>query len=321
MEAEAKSPSNRQLASLWEISIEIAMLHEVPVVLRRVLDHCLDLTGSEFGFVGLTDAAGQMMEVAAIRGFEPTDPTFFERFRMIPVRPNLFGVALRERRTSISDDVPNDPIRIGQPRGHPPVRTFLGVPLGVGEKVIGMIGVANRPGGYSADDDQLLTTFANQAAVAIENARLIAYQQDLIATLETLNRELSRAEHEQVLEEERRRLAERVREQVEQAIFDIGQRVNLVLDNPNLAPDDADDLREARQIAAKAGAEATESGLNKRQVEILGLLAQGLSNREIAGRVHLSQNTIKSHVQAIFNKLSVRNRTEAAISATNRKLI
>ncbi|MFZ0129673.1 MAG: response regulator transcription factor, partial [Candidatus Dormiibacterota bacterium] len=55
--------------------------------------------------------------------------------------------------------------------------------------------------------------------------------------------------------------------------------------------------------------------LNERQTQILRLISDGYSNKEIAKRVHLSENTVKSHVQDIFAKLDVRNRVEAAISA------
>jgi signal transduction histidine kinase len=154
------------------------------------------VTGSEFGFVGLLNASKQMMDVAAIKGFEPLDPTFYERFRLIPVRPTLFGMVVLEGRICISNDVINDPRRVGQPRGHPPVRTYLGVPLRVGSEVIGMVGVANRKEGYSDDEGRLLSSFASQAAVAIDNARLYESQKDLIRRLELLHHENSRQQQQ-----------------------------------------------------------------------------------------------------------------------------
>jgi DNA-binding NarL/FixJ family response regulator len=62
--------------------------------------------------------------------------------------------------------------------------------------------------------------------------------------------------------------------------------------------------------------ETSRPALNTSQVEILRLLTEGFSNPEIAQRVHLSENTVKSHVQEIFRKLDVHNRVEAAIRAT-----
>ena len=186
----------RQLESLHAIWVEVSRLHELPQVLDRALEYCLKVTGSEFGFVGLLNASKQMMDVAAIKGFEPSDPTFYERFRLIPVRPTLFGMVVLEGRICISNDVINDPRRVGQPSGHPPVRTYLGVPLRVGSEVIGMVGVANRKEGYSDDEGRLLSTFANQAAVAIDNARLYESQKDLIRRLELLQHENSRQQQQ-----------------------------------------------------------------------------------------------------------------------------
>jgi len=51
-------------------------------------------------------------------------------------------------------------------------------------------------------------------------------------------------------------------------------------------------------------------------MEILRLVAEGLSNREIADRVCLSPNTVKAHVHEIFRKLHVGNRVEAALKAS-----
>src|SRR6202022_1189417 len=195
----------QQLESLYSISIEIARLHEMQQVLDRALAFCLDLTQSAFGFIGLLNASEQM-DVAAIKGFEPTDPNFYENFRLIPVRPSVFGVVITNRRSKLSNDVLHDPDRVGQPSGHPPVRTFLGVPLQVGERVIGMMGGANKAGGYEAADERLLSTFANQVAVAIDNAGLYERQRRMIAELEKLHRELSPAEPEQVRQQERDRI-------------------------------------------------------------------------------------------------------------------
>jgi two-component system response regulator DevR len=61
--------------------------------------------------------------------------------------------------------------------------------------------------------------------------------------------------------------------------------------------------------------------LNQSQVAILRLIARGYSNREIAAEVHLSENTVKTHLQGIFSKLGVRNRVEAAMLASRKHLV
>jgi signal transduction histidine kinase len=238
----------QQLESLYTISIEISRLHEMPQVLDRALGCCLDLTQSAFGFIGLLNGHEQM-DVAAIKGFEPSDPRFYENFRLIPVRPSVFGVVITNGHSKISNDVLHDPDRVGQPRGHPPVRTFMGVPLQVGEVVIGMIGVANKPSAYTADEERLLSTFANQVAVAIENARLYQHQREMIGELEQLHRDLSMAEREQVLRQERERIAAELHDRIEQAIFTLGLKVNEILEREHVAEPIATDLGDVKQLA------------------------------------------------------------------------
>lgn len=51
--------------------------------------------------------------------------------------------------------------------------------------------------------------------------------------------------------------------------------------------------------------------LSKREREVLGLLAEGATNREIAGRLHLSPHTVKEHASSLYRKLGARNRAEA----------
>jgi two-component system, NarL family, response regulator DevR len=69
------------------------------------------------------------------------------------------------------------------------------------------------------------------------------------------------------------------------------------------------------------GASPIRPVLSDTQRQILRLISEGYTNREIATRVHLSENTVKSHVQEILAKLGVRNRVAAAISALRRGLV
>lgn len=75
--------------------------------------------------------------------------------------------------------------------------------------------------------------------------------------------------------------------------------------------------------AARQASDTPESSpsLNDRQRDILRLVAEGLSNREIAERTHLSEYTVKGYVEDILERLGARNRVHAAILATKRGLI
>jgi DNA-binding NarL/FixJ family response regulator len=145
--------------------------------------------------------------------------------------------------------------------------------------VIGMIGVANNEKGYAVDDERLLSTFANQVAVAIDNAMLHQRDREMIAKLQQLHQHMSEAEREQLLALEREQTA---------AAFRVDP--NSSAQPPPL--------------------------LNRSQREILRLMTDGLSNREIASQIHLSENTVKSHIQEILRRLEARNRVQAAVRAT-----
>jgi DNA-binding NarL/FixJ family response regulator len=80
-----------------------------------------------------------------------------------------------------------------------------------------------------------------------------------------------------------------------------------------LAPQVAGHVMDGARTRQQAGSRRT--ALSASQVAILRLISRGHSNREIAAEVHLSENTVKTHVQEIFRKLGVRNRVEAAILA------
>ncbi len=160
-----------RLQALYDLAVELTALRDLPTVLDTALRHCLSLTESQFGFIGLNTNNNKMLDLVAVRGFHPAKD-FFDNAHLIPLRPNVFARAVLENKPVRSLDVMMDPYRVGQPVGHPPVHAFLGVPLRIREEPIGMIGVANRPGPYEDDHEHLLMTYAAQVAIAIHNAQL-----------------------------------------------------------------------------------------------------------------------------------------------------
>ena len=86
--------------------------------------------------------------------------------------------------------------------------------------------------------------------------------------------------------------------------------------SPQVASKVLDRVRD--ELVPSGGRQAV---LNHTQLAILRLMAAGYSNREIAAEVHLSENTVKTHVQTIFGKLGAHNRVEAAMLASRKHLI
>ena len=72
---------------------------------------------------------------------------------------------------------------------------------------------------------------------------------------------------------------------------------------------------------ARESAAAPPDGLTRREAEILRLVAQGLSNRDIGRSLFVSEHTIANHVRSILRKTASANRTEAAAYAHRRGLV
>ena len=64
-----------------------------------------------------------------------------------------------------------------------------------------------------------------------------------------------------------------------------------------------------------------ELGITPRELEILGLIAEGLSNKEIGTRLFVSENTVKTHASRLFDKLGAKRRTEAVQIAKTARLL
>ena len=256
---------HEQLASLHSVSVKIAGLRDLAEIHDQALCSCLNLTDSEFAFTGLlrdtsVDAASgqikvgdQVMDIAATRGFDP-GPDFYEMFHLMVLRPGVFGVVIKEDRGYRADDVDADPHSVGRPDGHPPIHSILGVPLRLGDTVIGMIGVANKPGGYDSWDEQLLSTFAGQVAVAVDSARLYQRRRQVIAEPQQLHERLSEAEL-RLLARERERIGGVLHDRIGQQIFTIGVGLNALLENHSLSHVVTEQLRGLRQLSIKASDE------------------------------------------------------------------
>ena len=179
------SESQQRLDALTDLVLEVSAQRNVGDVLDVALRQCLRLTGSQFGFVGLVAAGRRTMEIAAIHGFHPA-ANFFAEYRVIPLRPNLFARVVLEDHPVRTVDALGDPDRVGQPRGHPPVHSFLGVPLRLDGRPIGMIGLANREQPYEDEHERLTLTYASLIAVLVNNAQLYEQAEQSNARLERL---------------------------------------------------------------------------------------------------------------------------------------
>lgn len=121
-----------------------------------LLDELLALTQSEYGFIGevLFQTDGQpYLRTNAITNIAWNEETMALMKRFSPNLEfhnlnTLFGQVMVTGQPVITNDPLNDPRRGGLPKGHPPMNAFLGLPFYRQNKLTGMVGIANRPGGY-----------------------------------------------------------------------------------------------------------------------------------------------------------------------------
>ena len=102
---------------------------------------------------------------------------------------SLLGEVLHRGETVFSNDPPHDPRSKGLPEGHPRLQNFLGVPIFKGPEIVALIGVANRPGGYTGEEAQSLETMCQMTGVLYDN-----YRQSM--TRKQLEQERARLESE-----------------------------------------------------------------------------------------------------------------------------
>ena len=181
VETERKS-SNDVLESIRRIqSLYIASDWQTSDIFAKTLSTVLELTGSEYGFIGEVrrdDSDQPYLKTHAItniswdeasrRFYEENAPGGLE-FRNLKT---LFGRVLTEGVPLISNSPADDPRRGGLPPGHPDLKTFLGLPVHQRGVLVGMIGVANRPGGYDDRLVELLQPVVSTYAGLIEAFRV-----------------------------------------------------------------------------------------------------------------------------------------------------
>ena len=120
------------------------------------------------------------LEIVGGRGWPESKAVVGMRFPVPADNPNT--IVIQERRTLILSDAPSAYAAFREgPHSH--IQSFLGVPLIVGDKVIGMLAVDNtKPDFFTADHARLVAAFADQVALAIQNARLFGEVQQLAST-------------------------------------------------------------------------------------------------------------------------------------------
>jgi PAS domain S-box-containing protein len=189
----------QELEALYETSLLFTQLREVPVVCQNILDALEHLLRYKRGAIALRDEASGELQLFAhacmgLEGQALQDE--FARVRGFFRLPQGITRWVAEHGQSIRvGDVHSDPRYL---EADPAIQSEMAVPLIAGGRAIGAINVeSNEPNAFSAHDERLLATLANQAVIAIENARLYEEMNRRQAQLRELTAYLQTAREEE----------------------------------------------------------------------------------------------------------------------------
>ena len=182
----AEPEETDRLRTLVETGIAISSELSLDAVLERITAAAARVTGAEYAALGVIDPAGTALERFVTHGIDAeTQASIGE----LPRGRGILGVLIRDARPLRLHDLGEDSESVGFPPNHPPMRTFLGVPIMLRGVAYGNLYLTEKDGGgdFTDEDQELVTLLAAQAAVAVENARLYESSTKWSRQLESLN--------------------------------------------------------------------------------------------------------------------------------------
>jgi signal transduction histidine kinase len=144
---------------------------ELPVLLRHLIDEARSMTGARYGAMGVLNDDGSALSDFLTVGLEPDQVA---RIGTRPTGKGVLGLLIADPRPLRLADLGSHPDSYGFPPNHPPMTSFLGVPVKVRDTVYGNLYLTNKEGWseFTRDDEALVEALALAAGIAIENARL-----------------------------------------------------------------------------------------------------------------------------------------------------
>jgi len=184
----ATAPDNR-LQALLDAGVAIAGGLELEQILPRLVQSACDLTGAKYGALGVLDESGNRLAQFITAGLSDEQR---DSIGDLPTGRGILGVLITDARPLRLPDIGTDPRSVGFPPHHPPMRSFLGVPVIAGGSVFGNLYLTEKADGdFTEGDEGVAVMLAAQAGVAIQNARLFADAKSHAEALERAWTELS----------------------------------------------------------------------------------------------------------------------------------
>jgi signal transduction histidine kinase len=168
---EAATPSEPRLRALVQAGIVLASELSLDSLLQRLTELAAELTGARYAAMGVIDTTGARLERFITHGIDDDtraaigDP---------PEGRGILGALITDAQPLRLHALGDDPRSVGFPANHPPMKSFLGVPVLLRGTAYGNLYLTDKDGGgdFTEEDQELVELLAGQAAVSIENARL-----------------------------------------------------------------------------------------------------------------------------------------------------
>jgi signal transduction histidine kinase len=307
-----------ELAELNRIAIALTSEFDLQRLLQVMTDAARKITAAEYAaFFLIPEIVGDnnhlpatkvVFELAAISGATERIEKHFHHLGAVE-GIGLLRPVFWEGSSVVVDDVYQDPSYVGIPRGHIPVRSFLGVQLRTREgAILGAFLIGHtRPNRFTTRHVELMEVLSAQAAVAIHNVQLVARERQAMETyaahlekevrertaaleqsnqelsmfatnLQQLHHELTEAQKRQMLTEERNRIAQELHDRVQQTLFTIGLKADwikerLPVNSPLMPP-----VRSIEKLASLGTAQVRDA--------IFALSSSNISRDDLVTMLH-----------------------------------
>ena len=157
-----------RMDALLEAVLSVSSGLDLDATLRRIVQAAMDLVDAEYGALGVLDSMGMLSRFVPVGIDEATR----ELIGPLPTGHGVLGVVIEDDKPLRLTDLARHPMSVGFPAHHPPMRTFLGVPVRARGEVFGRLYLTEKAGGreFTGDDEIIVLALAGAAGVAIDNA-------------------------------------------------------------------------------------------------------------------------------------------------------
>ncbi len=294
-----EDPERYRWQRLVDTAVGLSSELDLETLLRQIVEQACELTGARYAALGVLDPqTDDRLSEFITEGIDPPTAAAIGR---LPRGDGVLGVVLREGRTLRLDDLASHPASVGFPPNHPPMGAFLGVPVRIGGTVFGDLYLTEKAGGFTDDDERIVTALAAVAGSAIANARLF----DEVAQTRA---ELARM----AVVEDRNRIARDLHDLVIGRLFAVGlslDRIARNIDEPwseraAQAVNDVDRaIADLRGSIFALGSDATTDGARLARLLKAAAAPLGFSpDVEVVGDLTRIEIGLRSHLDAVMNE-------------------